>query len=79
MKLEFVDGTHKVEDNAMDTFFVGFNNNLFLRESCYRCKYCGSDRVSDFTLGDFWGIDPHEVTPKQMQLGVSVMLSLIHI
>ena len=73
MKLEFADGTHKVEDKAMDTFFVGFNNNLFLRESCYRCKYCGSDRVSDFTLGDFWGIDPHEVTPKQMQLGVSVM------
>lgn len=73
MKLEFTDGTYKVEDKTRDTFFVGFNNNLFLRESCYQCKYCGVERVSDFTLGDFWGIDPHEVPPKQMQLGVSVM------
>lgn len=73
MKLEFSDGTFKMEDKSKDTFFVGFNQYLFLRESCYRCKYCGTDRVSDFTLADFWGIDPHRVSPKQMQLGVSVM------
>lgn len=29
MKLEFSDGTYKVEDKASDTFFVGFNNYLF--------------------------------------------------
>ncbi len=73
MKLEFSDGTYKVEDKASDTFFVGFNNYLFLRESCYQCKYCGTDRISDFTLADFWGVDSHEVPPKQMLLGVSVM------
>lgn len=73
MKIEFSDGTYKVEDKARDTFFVGFNNYLFLRESCYRCKYCGTDRVSDFTLADFWGIDPSKVTPNQMRLGVSIM------
>ena len=73
MKLEFSDGTYKVEDKASDTFFVGFNNYLFLRESCYQCKYCGTDRISDFTLADFWGVDSHEVPPKQMHLGVSVM------
>jgi len=73
MKLEFSDGSYRVEDKAKDTFFVGFNNYLFLRESCYQCKYCGTDRISDFTVADFWGINPNKVTPKQMQLGVSVM------
>lgn len=73
MKLEFSDGSHKIEDKTKDTFFVGFNHYLFLRESCYQCKYCGSDRVSDFTLADFWGINPQKVSPKQLKLGVSVM------
>lgn len=73
MKIEFADGTNTVEDNVKDTFFVGFNNYLFLRESCYQCQFCGIDRISDFTLADFWGINPGKVNAKQMQLGVSVM------
>lgn len=27
------------------------------RESCYQCKYTNLRRVSDITLGDFWGIE----------------------
>lgn len=27
------------------------------RESCYKCKYTNLNRVSDITLGDFWGIE----------------------
>jgi len=73
MLLEFSDGTNKVEDKSRDTFFVGFNKYLFLRESCYRCKYCGTERVSDFTIADFWGINPERITPKQMRLGVSIV------
>lgn len=73
MRLEFSDGSYKVENKLKDTFFVGFNNYLFLRESCYRCKYCGTERISDFTLADFWGVDPNKVTPKQMHLGISIM------
>lgn len=30
--------------------------NASIRPSCYVCKYCTPDRVSDFTMGDFWGI-----------------------
>ena len=33
------------------SFFYGTN----LRESCYRCKYAGNNRISDITIGDFWG------------------------
>lgn len=28
------------------------------REACYKCKYCGENRYSDLTLGDFHGADP---------------------
>ena len=26
------------------------------RENCYSCKYAGKNRVSDLTIGDFWGV-----------------------
>lgn len=36
--------------------------NLFLksetyRENCYSCKYASDKRVSDITIGDYWGIE----------------------
>lgn len=37
-------------------------NTLFLdgytyRENCYSCKYAGPNRISDLTIGDYWGIE----------------------
>lgn len=74
MQLFFEDGTSRIQDKLTDTFFVGFNNNLFLRESCYNCKYCGQDRVSDFTIADFWGVSEERANEIQQNLGVSLML-----
>ena len=32
-------------------------NDLYTRESCYKCKYKVLPRVNaDITIGDFWGI-----------------------
>ena len=36
---------------------IGFVNDFYLRPSCYDCKSKGINRLSDITLGDFWGID----------------------
>lgn len=33
-----------------------FYNNLALRDSCYKCSYTSTKRVSDFTVGDAWGL-----------------------
>lgn len=30
--------------------------NIDLRKSCYECKYCQEQHISDITLADFWGI-----------------------
>lgn len=72
----FPEGKRDVLDSedVRGTFFTGFNHNLFLRESCYRCRYCGVERVSDFTVGDFWGLAPEIVSPWQYWHGVSLLL-----
>ena len=28
-----------------------------MRPSCFECHFKGSNRYSDFTIGDFWGVD----------------------
>lgn len=70
-KLEFSDGSTYLGRRQTDTFFVGFNQNLFLRESCYSCRFCGRRRVSDITMADYWGVDESEVPEKQLTDGVS--------
>lgn len=74
MKLFFEDGTSEIQDKLLDTFFVGFNSNIFLRKSCYNCHYCGQERVSDYTVADFWGIQKNKVDEEQLREGVSVLL-----
>lgn len=74
MKLVFDDNSSVVEDKNSDTFFKGFNESLFLRESCYRCSYCGTERIADFTIADFWGIKKGKVDKQQEKDGVSLML-----
>lgn len=75
MRLDFEDGTKKIEEKDVDTFFVGFNKYLFLRESCYDCKYCGTERIADVTLADFWGIDLSTISESQRKNGVSLIVA----
>lgn len=39
-----------------DLYLRGFIQNLFLRESCYTCKYKNFSCGSDLSMADFWGI-----------------------
>lgn len=41
-------------------FYNAFKNYSIFRNSCYDCKYATTSRVSDITLGDFWGIEKYE-------------------
>lgn len=50
-----------------------FGRALFLRPSCYRCRYTSMNRPGDFTLGDFWGLKPDELADQQ-EKGVSLLL-----
>ena len=39
-----------------DPYFYAFLKNAIFRENCYSCPYAKAERVSDLTIGDFWGI-----------------------
>lgn len=47
------DGSLFISGNYLRLFY----SHLELRESCYRCPYARKDRISDLTVGDFWGIE----------------------
>lgn len=49
-------GKRYLQKNNEDLFMNLFINNYILRNSCSACHFKGYSRVSDITLGDFWGI-----------------------
>ena len=53
----FANGTAYCQNLHKDIFMRGFLKNLYLRPSCYACKFKTKERVSDITLADFWGIN----------------------
>lgn len=40
-----------------DPYMRGFLKGLYLRPSCYNCRFKSNNRASDITLADFWGIE----------------------
>lgn len=45
-----------------DLFMKGFLQDVYLRPSCYNCKFKKINRISDITVADFWGIG--NILPK---------------
>ncbi|MCH3951207.1 MAG: Coenzyme F420 hydrogenase/dehydrogenase, beta subunit C-terminal domain [Acidaminococcus sp.] len=50
------------EDVSQNLYLRGFLANLYLRPSCYQCKFCRYDRASDITMADYWGVGVLEPT-----------------
>ena len=47
-----------ITSTSLDNPFQrGFLYNLYLRPSCYECKYAKLPRIGDISLADFWGYD----------------------
>ncbi|MBQ9439910.1 MAG: Coenzyme F420 hydrogenase/dehydrogenase, beta subunit C-terminal domain [Paludibacteraceae bacterium] len=40
---------------SLSPYLYAFMNGFVSRESCYECPFATQHRVSDITLGDFWG------------------------
>lgn len=54
-KIDFLNGQSKLIAAGQNQFHQFFLSELCLNESCYRCTPSPDTRVSDITLGDFWG------------------------
>lgn len=56
-----------------DAYMIGFCKFLCLRENCSECLYASPERVADFTIADFWGIEESGI---KMEYGDGVSLIL---
>lgn len=63
---------HKYLTNKESYYYYYYWGGNLYRPSCYNCKYACPDRRSDFTIGDFWGIDRKSALNNGK--GVSVIL-----
>lgn len=73
-KLGFQNETSYQEDRYNDFYMRGYlKHNLYLRPSCHNCQFKSFPRVSDLSLGDFWGIGNYQ---KELDTnkGTSVVL-----
>ena len=50
----------------------GFACEMTNRYSCYECKFAGTHRKSDFTIGDYWGVSDYK---EEHYGGVSVIIA----
>lgn len=70
------EGMSKSMKGDDDAYWVAFNRNNCLQESCYDCNAQGFPRCSDITLADFWRIG-HQVPfghKDEIEKGVSMIL-----
>lgn len=73
LKIEYVNGDVYRKSRRTDLYLLGFLDDIYLRKPCYDCKFKGDNRTSDFTLGDFWGIE--NIFPDMCDdKGVSVVI-----
>lgn len=72
-KITFENGQTYYGEGHEDDYRRGYHMNVFERPSCYECKFKGFPRISDITLGDFWGIDKVDSSLEQ-NLGTSLMM-----
>lgn len=60
-RYEMADGTsfiERIEESDWGQSFIFFD--YCTRESCFYCRYKTEERISDITIGDFWGLDDPE-------------------
>lgn len=57
-------------DNYYYSYFL---SGEIYRKSCYSCKYANTQRVGDFSLGDYWGVEALHL-PLATENGCSLLM-----
>ncbi|WP_270711482.1 Coenzyme F420 hydrogenase/dehydrogenase, beta subunit C-terminal domain [Phocaeicola coprophilus] len=72
LTFSFSNSTSWSEVHRNNIYMKGFLNNLYLRPSCYACKFKRFQSKSDLTIADYWGI--YRYLPEfDDNLGVSLV------
>lgn len=73
VSLSFQNGICATHPYKEDLFFMTYLSNKGLRASCSNCSYAQKNRVSDITLGDFWGITTQHPEMCDIPKGISAI------
>ena len=57
LRMDFSDGSQHRQTQQEDLFMKGFLQDIYLRPSCYQCRFKTVERNSDITLADYWGVN----------------------
>lgn len=60
-------------ENNESFYYYYFMHGLIYRDSCYHCPFAKTERISDITLGDYWGVEKYHPNIKTYK-GVSAVL-----
>lgn len=71
LKVIDTNGTLHDYTDKRNLITTGFACEMTDRYSCYDCKFAGLHRMSDFTIGDYWGVKDY---PEQHYNGVSAII-----
>lgn len=64
-----------IKDRQNVSYYVAFGKQQFLRPSCYGCSYNQTDRLSDFTCGDYEGKNADILSLGEgTKAGISVLI-----
>lgn len=72
-KYIYTNGEIEYLKGSDDVLTKSFQNQIFLRESCYNCNFTQNNRMSDFTIGDLWNYDLKK--DFDFKKGVSVLVA----
>lgn len=74
-KMVFENGEVEYDKQDTNYFTQGFiSTHAFARPSCYECKFKGTPRIADITIGDFWGAQKYLGKEYDHDLGTSCVL-----
>lgn len=54
--IQFENGKAIMENAIENTYMKGFLKDLYIRPSCFQCRFKNFSSGSDITLGDLWGV-----------------------
>ena len=66
-----IDGCKLLPKRVVDSYTNAFLYGIDYTENCYSCRYARTERVSDLTLGDYWGS-----AEEELKKGISLILCM---
>lgn len=74
-KIKFANNKVYLKEGRKDNFTRSFvETHISVMPACYVCKYKGFPRISDISLGDFWGIEKTDSHLLDNNMGTSAVL-----